>query len=120
MPPGCLDRLLHCISEAGGGNDVHVAFRQGFDPKRRIVTFKSHHNWHVHSNILDGADDPLCDDIAAHNPAEDVDQDGFDVLVRENDLESLTNGLLGRTTAHIEEVGRLPPMQLDKIHRAHR
>ena len=62
----------------------------------------------------------LCDHIAAHDAAEDVHKDAFDVRVRGNDLERLGHLLGGGTAAHIKEVCRLGAVKLDDVHRGHR
>ena len=60
------------------------------------------------SDTLAGrGDDAFGDHVAAHDAAEDVDQDAAHVGVREDDLEGLGDPLAGGAAADIEEVGRL-------------
>ncbi len=64
-------------------------------------------------------DDALGDDVAAHDPAEDVDEDAFDRRVAEDDLERRGYLFLVGAAADVEEVGGLGAIQLDDVHRRH-
>src|SRR3546814_1208948 len=61
----------------------------------------------------------LGDDVAAHDAAEDVHQDAFDVGVREDDLEGRGDALLGGAAADVQEVRRLAAIELDDVHGRH-
>jgi len=49
-------------------------------------------------------DDALGDDVAAHDAAEDVDQNALDIGIGEDELEGGGHALLGGAAADIEEV----------------
>src|SRR5690606_28507273 len=61
----------------------------------------------------------LGDDVAAHDAAEDVDQDGLHAFVLEHDLERFGDFLGRGAAADVEEVGRLAAEQLDGVHGGH-
>ena len=50
---------------------------------------------------------PVGDQVAAHDAAEDVDQDRAHLRVREDQLEGRGHALGGRAAADVEEVGGL-------------
>src|SRR6185369_6510575 len=68
---------------------------------------------------LAGGDDAGGDGVALHDAAEDVDQDGLDLLVLQHDLEGFRDLLGGGAAAHVEEVGRRGAEQLDGVHGRH-
>ena len=74
----------------------------------------------VTSTSLHRRDDALGDHVAAHDAAEDVDEDRLHLVVRQNQLERLGHALRGRAAADVEEVRRLAAVQLDHVHRRHR
>src|SRR5690606_29225811 len=61
----------------------------------------------------------LCDNIAAHDAAEDVDQDALHCRIGGDDLERCRHLLLGGAAANVEEVCRLCAVELDDVHRRH-
>ena len=63
---------------------------------------------------------PFGDRVAAHDAAEDVDEDALDLRVAQHDLERLGDLLRRRAAADVEEVRRLAAEQLDRVHRRHR
>ena len=64
-------------------------------------------------------DDAFGDDVAAHDAAEDIDQDALHVRIAEDDLEGRRDLLLGGAAADIEEVGGLAAVELDDVHGGH-
>jgi hypothetical protein len=58
--------------------------------------------------------------VAAQDAAEDVDEDGLDVLVGHQDAERVLDLLRAGAAADVEEVRRLASRQLDDVHRRHR
>src|SRR5206468_1287666 len=73
----------------------------------------------LQTHFLHGCDNAFGDQVATHDAAEDVDQDGLDLVGREDELERLGDALLGGAAADVEEVGRLTARQLDHVHRGH-
>src|SRR5688572_4920774 len=74
----------------------------------------------MEADLLGRGDHALGDHVAAHDAAEDVDQDPFDVGVGEDELECGRHALLGRAAADVEEVGRRAAIELDDVHGRHR
>ena len=68
---------------------------------------------------LRGFDDAGGDDVALHDAAEDVDEDAFDFLVGEDDLERFGDPLDGGSAADVEEVGGIAAVVLDDVHGGH-
>src|SRR5690606_32199451 len=74
---------------------------------------------HVQVDGLARGDHAFGDDVAAHDAAEDVDQDGLHALVLEHDLEGFGHFLGRGAAANVQEVGRLAAEQLDGVHGGH-
>ena len=72
--------------------------------------------------LLDGTglDEPPCDLIATGDPAKDVDQDGIDLRVGQDDPHRGRDLVGPRPAADVEEVGGLAAGPLDEVHRGHR
>src|SRR3954453_1312652 len=64
--------------------------------------------------------DPFCDDVAAHDAAEDVDQDALHGRIAEDDLERRRHLFLRGAAAYVEKVRGLATLELDDVHRCHR
>src|SRR5690625_3081717 len=71
------------------------------------------------AHLARGCHNALGDHIAAHDATENVDEDAFDVRVREDDLEGRGHPLLGGAATHVEEVGRIAAIELDDVHGRH-
>ena len=85
-----------------------------------IGAFEPHDQRHVQIDLARRRDDALGDHVAAHDAAEDVDQDRLDVRVGQDQLERDGDPLVRRAAADIEEIGRVAAVQLDDVHRRHR
>ncbi len=74
------------------------------------------------SRVLLGAglDEPAGDLVAAGDAAEDVDEDGVDLRVREDEAHRRGHLVGPGAAADVEEVGRLAAGPLDEVHRRHR
>ena len=70
-------------------------------------------------DLLGRRDDAAGDHVAAHDAAEDVDQDALHAGVGEQDPEGRGHPLLGGAAAHVQEVGRLAAVVLDDVHGGH-
>ena len=64
-----------------GGNDVQSTLGQDFLAQFRVVALEAHDHGYFHADFLNRADNALCDQVAADNTAEDVDQYGFNIVV---------------------------------------
>ena len=77
-----------------------------------IGAFEPHHERHADLHLAHGFNDPLGDDVATHDAAEDVDQNAFHVGIGEDDLEGFGDPLLRGAAADIEEIRRVSPSSL--------
>src|SRR6056297_2646068 len=97
--------------EAGGGDDLLALLDIG--------AFETHHQRDLEADLFHCGDHALGNHITAHDAAEDVDEDALDLRVGGDDLERLGDLFLGRAAAHVEEVGRFRPVELDDVHGGH-
>ena len=95
------------VGEIVGGDDRQVGFGEDLLAEIDVGAFQADHQRHVQADLAGGRDDAVGDDVAAHDAAEDVDQDAFDVGVAQDDLEGLGHPVLGGAAADVEEVGRI-------------
>ena len=81
-----------CRDYANGRN----CFVAGVNPKKAgedsltlldVRPFQPHHQRHLQIHFLRRGDDSVGDDVAAHDSAEDVDEDALHCGVAQNDLE---------------------------------
>ena len=108
------------VGEILGRDDRQAGLAQDLLAELDIGAFEPHHQRHVQVDLARRGDDALGDHVAAHDAAEDVDQDALDVGVGEDDLERGGHPLLGGAAADIEEIGRRAAIELDDVHRRHR
>ena len=93
--------------------------RRIFLPSSTLVPSSRTTSGTLQADLLDRGDDAFGDDVAAHDAAEDVDQDALDVRVGGDDLEGRRHLLLRGAAADVEEVRRLGAVELDDVHRRH-
>src|SRR5690606_26290684 len=94
-------------------------FCQYFSAQFGVVAFKANDDRNLDADFFHCTDDAFGNHVAANDAAEDVDQNGRDIAVGQNDLERFGNALFGSTTANVEEVGRLAAVQVDDVHGTH-
>ena len=70
-------------------------------------------------NRLAGIHNSIGDGGAVDDASEHIDKDGLDLVILCDDPEGLLDLVLLDAAAHIEEVGRLAPVQLDDVHCGH-
>ena len=114
------DDFLSGVGDVGCGCEFETGFGKelaaGFD----VGAFQAHHERHWEVDGFHGIDDALSDDVALHDAAENIHQNGFHSLVRDKDLECLGDLLLGGSTSYVEEVGGFAAVVFNDIHRRHR
>src|SRR6266540_4670418 len=108
-----LDGLPRGVGEAVGRSDLQFRIPQDSLAFVHVGSFETDDDGRRKAHLFDGRDDALGDDVAAHDAAENVDQDRLYVLIREDDPEGVLDLLLGGAPAHVQEVGRLAPGELD-------
>src|SRR6516164_4243229 len=84
-----------------------------------ICTFKTHDKWHRQTDCLDCVDNTLSNDVTTHDTPEDIDKNGFHVLVCDQDLKGFRHLLLAGAPAYIEKICRLATGILNDVHRRH-
>mmetsp|Transcript_25050 Transcript_25050/g.48641 ORF Transcript_25050/g.48641 Transcript_25050/m.48641 type:complete len:360 (-) Transcript_25050:338-1417(-) len=115
------DGLLSGIVQVVGGDDAREA--RSLDDlfaQIDVRALEAHDERDLEANFLDRTHDTLGNDVALHDAAEDVDEDGLDAVVGGNDLEGGRDLLALGAAADVEEVGRLPAVGSDDVHRRHR
>src|SRR5579875_1895195 len=80
--------------------EIQARFREDFATFLDICAFETQDDGHPHIQIFGSLDDALCEGIDAEDSAEDVDEDGLDVLVGEKNLEGMLNLLLVGSAAY--------------------
>src|ERR1051325_4221052 len=126
--------ILHpCLSVSGEGDDffggvlhtasygeVEARFPDDALALFDVSAFETNDDGHAHAQVSCRANHTVGDHITAHDAAEDIDQDGAHVLVREQYSEGRFDALLRCAAADIEKVRGLAPGQLDDVHSRHR
>ena len=112
--------LARGIAEIVGGDDRETRVRQYVLALLHVGALEADDQRHRQIHFLGRRDDPLGDDVAAHDAAEDVDQDALHGGIAEDDLERRGHLLGGRAAADVEEVGGEHAVELDDVHRRHR
>lgn len=71
------------------------------------------------THLIHNVDQALGDGVAPDNTTEDVNEDGGDLGVTGDKLESRLNRGGSSTTTNVKEVGRGAAIELDDIHSGH-
>ena len=100
------DDLLGGVAKIVGGDDRQAAHRQDVLALLDVGALEADDQRHRQIDFPGGLDDALGDDVAAHDAAEDVDQDALHRRVAEDDLERRGDLFLGGAAADVEEIGR--------------
>ena len=116
---GELHRLLGGALQVINGEDLHT--RLVDEPVRlvNVGALETGNDGDLEVESLGGVDETLGDVVAADDTTEDVDEDGRNLSVAGNELESLLDGGRGGTTTNVEEVGGLAAVELDDVHGGH-
>src|SRR5262245_55691550 len=94
MRPYGGDDLLWRVVAIVGRDHVEAAVAKDRLAFLDVRAFEPDHQRHLKADFLHRRHHTLGDDIAAHDAAEDVDQDAFDVGVGGDDLERRSDFLL--------------------------
>src|SRR5271166_4790842 len=112
--------LLRRVGEVLGRKNRQSGLLQDPLAEIDVGAFEANDERDVQIDLARRGNDTLGDDVAAHDPAEDVDQDPFDVGVAQDQLERRRDPLARGPTADIEKVRRAAAVQFDDVHRRHR
>src|SRR5690606_36595655 len=115
----CFNNFLGSVAKIICGQNGQARFCKNFLSKFDVRPFETDNQRHAEGDFLRRSDNALGNHIAAHDAAEDVDEDAFDILILQDDLEGLRDLLARGAAANVEEVCRLAAVQLDDIHRRH-
>src|SRR5437667_1536618 len=110
------DHFLRCVFHSLGDGEIESGFAQNFLAQFHVRTFQAHHHRNLDAEAASRGHYATGHDVAAHDAAENVDQDGAHVRVAEDNLKAAAHLLLACASAHIEEVGRTPARILDDVH----
>src|SRR5882724_10993382 len=114
------DDLLCGVFHSRSGDKSQAGLLDDLTALLNICSFEANDNRNFHADVPCGRDNSGRDHICAHDPAEDVDQYGADVLVREQNPERVLDPLLRSSAADIQKVRGLSAGELDDVHRSHR
>src|SRR5208283_4229598 len=114
-----VDDLLRRVVEVIRRNDVEAGLADDLLAEVDVGALEADDQGHLEADVLDRGDHAFGDDVAAHDAAEDVDQDALHVRVDGDDLERRGDLLLRGAAADVEEVGRALAVELDDVHRRH-
>ena len=107
------------IIEIVGGNHIQLGFGDDFLAELNIRALEPNDKRHLQSDLFHRRDHPLGDDVAAHDAAENIDQNSLHFLVGGDDFECRRHLFLGCAAADIEKVGGFLAIELDDVHRCH-
>src|SRR5687767_373681 len=98
------DDLLRRVAEIVGGDDRQPAGGEDVLALLHVGALEADDQRHVQLDLPSGRDDALGDDVAAHDAAEDVDEDALHRRIRQDDLERRGHLLLVGAAADIAEI----------------
>src|ERR1043166_9121217 len=93
------DRLGGGGREAGGGGDI-FSFPD-LSALLDVRALEPHDQRHLDAELARRVDDALCDHVAAHDAAENVNQYAFNPLVREQNFERLAHARFRRAATYV-------------------
>src|SRR5207342_1455123 len=98
------DDLLRRVAQVVGGDDRQAAHRQDVLALLDVGAFEADDQRHLDVDLARGLDDAFGNDVAAHDAAEDVDEDALHGGIAKDDLEGGRHLLLRSAAADVEEV----------------
>ena len=81
-------------------------------PSSHVRALQAHDERHRERHLARCGHHALCDDVATHDAAEDVDENAFHVRIGQDDLERRRHFLFRGAAADVQEIGGLPPYSL--------
>src|SRR5215468_858604 len=89
-----LDDLLRRVIEIVGGDHVELGLGNDALAEIDVGAFEPYHQRHLEADLFHRRDDAFGDDVAAHDAAENIDQDYFHARIGREDLERGRDRLL--------------------------
>jgi hypothetical protein len=111
--------FFRAVRQVHRRGDAQAGGREDLAALLDAVALEADHQGPVEARVLHGLDNALGDDVALHDAAENIDQDGFHVRVGKDDLEGLGDLLHRGAAPHVQKVRRLAPVQFDDVHGRH-
>eukprot|EP00581_Thalassiosira_minuscula_P037916 CAMPEP_0184443946 /NCGR_PEP_ID=MMETSP0740-20130409/926_1 /TAXON_ID=385413 /ORGANISM="Thalassiosira miniscula, Strain CCMP1093" /LENGTH=214 /DNA_ID=CAMNT_0026812481 /DNA_START=241 /DNA_END=882 /DNA_ORIENTATION=- len=123
LPNSALNRfhdLLGTVGQVVGGDHIKTGGVDDLFAGFHVGALKAHNQRNLQANLFHSGHNALCDYVTAHDAAEDVHKDAFDLWVRRDDFERFSHFLFGGAATHVEEVRRLSTVEFDDVHGGHR
>src|SRR5512141_1189296 len=117
---GGQDDFLRRVAHVGRGNDVELCRRENLLPLFHVRPLEPDDQGNREAQVLRRRHHAFGDDVAPHDPAEDVHEDRLHLRVGKDEAEGVGHLLDARAASHVEEVRRVPAAALDHVHRGHR
>src|SRR3954464_5591489 len=119
-PPSCClfgrrHDLARGVVQIVGGDQLQPRSAQNAPAQLDIGAFEPYHQRYVQIDLAHRRDDALGEHVAAHDAAENVDQDCLDIGVGQDQLERDSDPLPRRAAADIEEIGRHGAIEFDDV-----
>src|SRR5690606_16347695 len=92
------DGLAGAVVDVVGGGDRQAGVLQQLLAGVHVGPLQAHDHRHLDVHFLDRGDDALGDHVAAHDAAEDIDEDRLHVVARQDQLERLGHALDRKST----------------------
>src|SRR3984885_6828584 len=105
--------LVRRVVEVVRRNHVEARVPEDFLAEVDVAALEAHHQWNLQPHFLHRGDDALRYNVAAHDAAENVDQNAFHVWIGGDDLEGCGDFVLRSAPANIEKVSRTFPVEFD-------
>src|ERR1700722_13019730 len=103
--------LVRRVVEVVRRNHVEARVPEDFLAEVDVGALEAHDQWNLQAHFLHRGDYALGDNVAAHDAAENVDQNAFHVWIGGDDLEGCGDFVLGSAPTNIETVSRTFPVE---------
>ncbi|KAH3664244.1 hypothetical protein OGAPHI_004596 [Ogataea philodendri] len=84
-----------------------------------VGTLQSNHNRDLKRKVLGGRNQTLGNVITSNNTTKDVDKDGLNTLLGQDELEGLLDGFWSGSSTNVQKVGWRSSVQLNNVHGGH-
>ena len=108
------------LHQRRSANDRQSGFGKDFLAFFDIRSGQPHNDRKIEIKFLQRLHDPFSHPVAAVDTSEDVDQNGLNIVIRQNQPERLGHPFRRRASPDVEEICRLAACQLDRVHGGHR
>ena len=113
------DDFFGSISHSVCADDIQPRFGEHLFAEFNVGAFQADYERDLDAELSGPFDNSGGDDVALHDAAEDVDQNPFDLVIGEDELECFGDAFDGGAATYVEEVGRIATVVLDDVHGRH-